>query len=38
MVYPLKGDLLIHHFVVPLLRWRRLTDKSKFAALNQADI
>jgi hypothetical protein len=22
--------LLIHHFVVPLLRWRRLTYKSKF--------
>jgi hypothetical protein len=24
------NDLLIHHFVVPLLRWRRLFDKSKF--------
>ncbi len=27
-----NGDLLIHHFVVPLLRWRRLFDKSKFEA------
>jgi hypothetical protein len=25
--------LLIHHFVVPLLRWRRLFDKSKFEGL-----
>ncbi len=30
-IYP-NGDLLIHHFVVPLLRWRRLFDKSKFDA------
>ena len=27
------NDLLIHHCVVPLLRWRRLTDKSKFENL-----
>ena len=28
--YKSANDLLIHRVAVPLLRWRRLTDKSKF--------
>ena len=36
-----NGDLLIHHFVVPLLRWRRLFtpfDKSKFEPYPANDV
>ena len=28
------NDLLIHRVAVPLLRWRRLFDKSKFETIN----
>ena len=28
--YSTANDLLIHRVAVPLLRWRRLIDKSKF--------
>ena len=31
--YSTANDLLIHRIAVPLLRWRRLTDKSKFELL-----